>query len=463
MALAQLLDALLIPGAPRAAPVLGPKPSSGGCFYLHSATTTSPPPNSPPLAPGNDPSGSGGARSGAGGACASPSPASPACTHTHTAAGGAGPQPPRELPRDALEQVLRRCDSDTLVGTVPAVCRAWREAAGAVAVWRERLAARLQAELEPLSGLGPAVSPGRLHLILQGRNLLRNPTFRKDANSQLPLGRTAATARSKWQRSAWVTTAAMGDGVAWELPPSGIRAYGTAAHPHGAPPAPPPYPGNGNGNGAAGGGGGGGGSVRLVAAARLMGLFGNGSGGFGPAGRGCGGEDGGGQQQGCLATGNDWCEVVQVVDLQWELQRRGLSAAQAAHLLDAGLGLRLAVHVGSRWDCVGQYSVGLVLDEGSAGNANGYGGDGCVAEGDDVLPSLQSFVMRPTRHHFWLGRAMCTSDSWQRFEYVVPACPRGFRRAVVMLRGRRAPNSLIVSPMPRFCGAKFSAAELVFC
>ena len=37
-----------------------------------------------------------------------------------------------------------------------------------------------------------------------------------------------------------------------------------------------------------------------------------------------------------------------MVDLQWELQRRGLSAAQAAHLLDAGLGLRLAVHVGSR-------------------------------------------------------------------------------------------------------------------
>lgn len=55
---------------------------------------------------------------------------------------------------------------------------------------------------------------------------------------------------------------------------------------------------------------------------------------------------------------------------------------------------------------MGQYSVGLVLDEGSAGNANGYGGDGSVAEGDDVLPSLQSFVMRPTRHHFWLVGAV---------------------------------------------------------
>ncbi|KAG2451404.1 hypothetical protein HYH02_004004 [Chlamydomonas schloesseri] len=405
--------------------------------------------------------------------CGSPTPASPAaCSSAWSGPGvtAASAQAqaqaqvlPRELPRDALEQVLLRCDADTLVGAVPAVCRAWRAAASAAAVWKGRLAPRLQAELEPLSALGPALSPGRLHLILQGRNLLRNPTFRKDANSQLPLGRTPATARSKWQRSAWVTTAAMGDGVAWELPPAGIRAYGTALDPQGAPPLPLPYPGSGIG----GGTGGGGGSGRLVAAARLLGLFGNGSGGFGPAvgWAGSGGEDGGAyQQQGCLATGNDWCEVVQVVDLQWELQRRGLSAAQAAHLLDAGLGLRLAVHVGSRWDCVGQYCVGLVLDEGSAGNANGYGGDGCtVAEGDDVVPCLQSFVMRPTRHHFWLGRAMCTSDSWQRFEYTVPACPRGFRRAVIMLRGRRAPNSLIVSPMPRFPGAKFSAAELLFC
>lgn len=76
---------------------------------------------------------------------------------------------------------------------------------------------------------------------------------------------------------------------------------------------------------------------------------------------------------------------------------------------------------------------------------------------------MQTPVLSPAPSCPVQGRAVCTSDSWQRFEYVVPACPRGFRRAVVMLRGRRAPNSLIVSPMPRFCGAKFAAAELVFC
>ena len=63
----------------------------------------------------------------------------------------------------------------------------------------------------------------------------------------------------------------------------------------------------------------------------------------------------------CIATTSDWCEVMQVVDLQWELQRRGLSAAQAAHLLDAGLGLRLAVHVGSR--CVRAARLGTPGDQ----------------------------------------------------------------------------------------------------
>lgn len=157
MALAQLLDALFIPGAPRGphptgnrhgaagGPLLRPKPSSGGCFYLPSATTTSPTPSSPLESHEADPSGSGSARTGAGPGtpgCASPSPASPASAGG--AAPTAGPQPPRELPRDALEAVLRRCDADTLVGAVPAVCRAWREAAAAVEVWKERLAAGLQ-------------------------------------------------------------------------------------------------------------------------------------------------------------------------------------------------------------------------------------------------------------------------------------------------------------------------------
>ncbi|PNH00022.1 hypothetical protein TSOC_014177 [Tetrabaena socialis] len=360
-------------------------------------------------------------------------PAATAALRAARTGAGAGshstgpPLPPApELPPDLLQQVLRRCDRDTLVGVVPLVCRAWRTAQRRPEIWREHLASPLMAQLDPLLALGPPLSLPRLYLIMQGRNFLRNPSP---------------------QELALVTTTVMGDGVAWEAPPAGIRSYCDAVTGLAAPPPPLPYPGSG---------------PRLVARvqAQLQSLFGNGSGGFG---NGSSGTRGGWeeQQQGCLATANDWCEVVQVVDLDWELQRRGLPAAQAANLLDAGLSLRLSVHVGSRWDCVGQYSVGLLLDEGNCG-ANGYGYANGSDGTDDSIPCLQSFVMRPTRHHFYLGRACCTSDTWSSFQYTVPACPRGFRRAIVMLRGRRAPNSMIVSPMPRFCGAKFAAAELVF-
>lgn len=104
---------------------------------------------------------------------------------------------------------------------------------------------------------------------------------------------------------------------------------------------------------------------------------------------------------------------------------------------------------------MGQFSVGLVLDEGgdaaagaqaAAGLANGHNHHNCA----DGIPQLQSFVMRPSRHHFYKGHVCCGHpDGWECFEYTVPACPRGFRRAVVILRGRRAPSSMIVSPMPK--------------
>ncbi|EFJ50935.1 hypothetical protein VOLCADRAFT_88367 [Volvox carteri f. nagariensis] len=319
-----------------------------------------------------------------------------------------------------------------------------------------------EAEVECVSSLGPPLEPGRLYLTMQGRNFLRNPTFRRDANTQPQLGRTAS--RSVYQSTAWVTTTALGDGIAWEAPPAGMRPYGSAATAD--PPPPLPYPGT---------------VPRLSAAQHaqhLLGFFGNGSGGFGIWGNAVRGRDE--HQPGCLATPNDWCEVVQVVDLGWELQRRGLTAAQAAHLLDAELSLRLSVYVGSRtssrerWDCVGQYSVGLLLDEGN-GNANGYGystahdGQRSVHSqsplwgfADECIPSMQSFLMRPTRHHYFADCVTCTSDCWRRFEYELPRCPRGVRRAVVILRGRRAPNSLIVSPLPRHCGSKFASAELLF-
>ena len=138
---------------------------------------------------------------------------------------------------------------------------------------------------------------------------------------------------------------------------------------------------------------------------------------------------------------------MQVVDMDHELQRRGFSQAQAHALLDSGLRLRLTMLVGGRWDTVGQYSIGLLLDEG----------------GDDHAPQVQSFVMKPSRHHFYTGRTRVTQhDTWERFTYVVDACPPGFRRAVVILHGRKATDALSTGPLPLFGGVKFASAELAF-
>jgi hypothetical protein len=82
---------------------------------------------------------------------------------------------------------------------------------------------------------------------------------------------------------------------------------------------------------------------------------------------------------------------------------------------------------------------------------------------DDAVPSLQCFIARPTRYRYFSGRVACEArNGWLRAEHALAACPRGFRRAVVVLQGRRAPNSPFFSPVPRFGGAKFAAAELVF-
>ncbi len=47
--------------------------------------------------------------------------------------------PPAELPPDLLRLVLRRCDPDTLTGTVPLVCHTWRNAARDPSLWADRL------------------------------------------------------------------------------------------------------------------------------------------------------------------------------------------------------------------------------------------------------------------------------------------------------------------------------------
>ncbi|KAG2451358.1 hypothetical protein HYH02_003962 [Chlamydomonas schloesseri] len=375
----------------------------------------------------------------------------------------------------------------------------------------------------------------------RGRNFLRNPAFRREANTQLlELGRSSLWG-SKWTRNAWVENDALQNNVAWEARAEGLVSAGGAGE--GAPPPPLPYAGGGirlgermqqglaglragllSGLGAAAGLGvvglgastsGGssatassGAATELDAAGAQAPASSAASAGLArqgmPALQEQDSEEAGGmvtssslsstsaaaavsaavaadgaqermsaapaagpetglaaaarasearEPPSCIATTSDWCEVMQVVDLQWELQRRGLSAAQAAHLLDAGLGLRLAVHVGSRANTLGQFCVGLMLDEGAAPGGSG----------DNVADQMQHFVPRPNRHSYFSGRVRCNgSDRWQRFEYNV-TCPRGFRRALVLLRGRRAhdPNAPALPP-PVYCGAKFAAAELLF-
>ncbi|EFJ51014.1 hypothetical protein VOLCADRAFT_103653 [Volvox carteri f. nagariensis] len=339
--------------------------------------------------------------------------------------------PPAEL----LQKVFGFLDVTTLVNTVQLVCKAWRAEVERYAL-ENRASRKLLDQRVALASLGPPVSASHLYLAMCGRNLLRNPGFRRDCNTQLlELGRQTW---NKWKRDAWVVSHTSQDGLSWEQRPVGFISEGGCGTDAPAPPV--PY---------------GGGGVRLGERVQqqLKGLL-----------NGWTMRDSGEQRQQqlgvegpelptCIATSADWCEVVQVVDLEWELRRRGLTAAQAAHLLDAELSLRLTVHVGSRSDCLGQFCVGLVLDEGNPG---------------DALPQIQSFVMRPSRYRYFSGKVRCAAtDGWQRFEHHVAACPRGFRRALVLLRGRRAPASMVEpsnggEPLPAFCGAKFASAELVF-
>ncbi|KXZ43327.1 hypothetical protein GPECTOR_94g649 [Gonium pectorale] len=370
---------------------------------------------------------------------------------------------------DLMGHIFSFLDADTLVACVPLVCKRWRAEAVSATLWRDRLPAKAMEQLEPLASLGAPVSAGHLYLALRGRNFLRNPAFRRECNTQLlELGRPAW---NKWKRDAWVM-GKTSEPLAWEARAEGFtQGQGCGAC---APPPPVPYGGGGLRLGArvqqqlrdlllprgggkrttAGSGGGNGNNSAVGVSGGIGGALGGWVTQQGPVAAAGPEAPTGPAPPCCIATAEDWCEVMQVVDLDWELQRRGLGAAQAAALLDAGLGLRLSVHVGSRADSLGGFCVGLVLDEG--GGASG-GGD---------VPNPQSFVMRPSRHCYFSGRLRCeAADRWQRFEYVVPSCPRGFRRALVLLRGRRAPSQPApaeAQQLPPSCGAKFACAELVF-
>lgn len=106
---------------------------------------------------------------------------------------------PLEMP-DILILVLQRLDDDTLVRSAPLVCKSWCEASHQHLLWHGRVNAKLPAQLPALAQLGAAVSLPHAYLALHGRNLLRNPAFRRDANLQL--GRNAF---NRWQRNAWVS------------------------------------------------------------------------------------------------------------------------------------------------------------------------------------------------------------------------------------------------------------------
>eukprot|EP00198_Chlamydomonas_reinhardtii_P013015 XP_001702352.1 predicted protein [Chlamydomonas reinhardtii] len=241
-----------------------------------------------------------------------------------------------DLPGELLNTILSMVDAETLALSVPSVCTTFRAATMETSVWQEHIPPHALSQLAALQALGSRpLRLGHLYLALCGRNLLRNPGFRRECNTPTLWGGGV-------ERTAWVVNQSVGKEVSWERVPQGMtppplprRAAPAAPSaqaqpqqqqqppqnrmggpanpvlPHAQPLAPPPplpYP-----------------SCRHAAAATGTGV-----------------------ERPCLAMLGSWSEVVQVVDLQWELQRRGLSAAQAAHLLDAGLGLRLAVHVGSR-------------------------------------------------------------------------------------------------------------------
>ncbi|GFR43564.1 hypothetical protein Agub_g4658 [Astrephomene gubernaculifera] len=335
-----------------------------------------------------------------------------------------------DLPIDLLRKIWEHLDVDTLAGVVPLVCKAWRDEVARPALWQDRLTPKMVEQLSQLASAGAPVSAAHLYLALCGRNFVRNPTFRRDCNSPslLEFGRLSW---NKWKRDAWVVGHTTKDGVCWEEQADGIDAAA------GPPPNPLPYAGSGSRG------------IGERVQQQLRGLLG---------GLAAPKEDPPEMSTGpaappvppsCITTTADWCEVMQVIDLQGELVSRGLSGAQAAQLLDAGLGMRLSVHVGSRRDCLGQFCVGLMLDEGSS---------------TGELPQMQSFVSRPSRHAFFSGRLRCEArGAWQRFEYRLAACPRGCRRALVLLRGRRAGGEPAApEPVPVFCGAKFTCAELVF-
>eukprot|EP00798_Chlamydomonas_sp_ICE-L_P008235 gene8235-1501_t len=309
-------------------------------------------------------------------------------------------------------------------------------------------------------------------MALHGFNFLRNPWFlearnglRGDVTDDLsgmedrnPWNTfDGEHSPATWKRAGWIPNRAGGDGFVWECPPHGLSSVTChAATPARGPPASLPYPPgvapSRRSSGPKGLSETAGGLAQWVKEHMLRGIeaavasavvamtsdvqVSAESEAIAEAAQVLG-------VSGCIATSSEWTELIQVVDLCEELQRRGLCKTQAEEMLNSGASLGFSIMVAGHSDCEGQFAVGLMLDEGTG----------------DARQASQQFVMSHCRCHHYSGRLKTGEEAagqWQRYAILIDKCPVGFRRAIIVLRGKDR------GQRDGFYGVKFGSAELRF-
>lgn len=322
---------------------------------------------------------------------------------------------------------MSRLDSPLDALPLSAVSRVFRSASSSPMLWAQHVSRQIQhaacmvsdnkAEAG-LSHLGRALSLPKLALTFHLFNFLRNPQFRQDANL------TTSSSTLAWKRMAWVVKTNGGEGVAWEKTPQGS--------PQDVPKA-KPYPNHKQGDYASSS------LVSQVVLDRARQMLMEGLISFGAIAPPASGSSD--ASSSCIATSYQMSEVVQVVDLVEELGKRGISEAQAEHILDQGLTIGLSVMIGCRFDQGAEFSVVLALLGSSPANP---------------LMAASIHVPSESSYHFHSGRFFLPQlNHWHRFAH---ACeiPKGARSAVVLLSGRDR------SFWAGHYGAKFTSAELTF-
>lgn len=238
-------------------------------------------------------------------------------------------------------------------------------------------------------------SLGKLHYALYERNFLCNPRFLEHENNRSSSDPSHRLSRLFAQPTAphWRVTETGGDRYVWECPPMGVTSE--------APPPPMPCPG------------------AQRASTHSQGKSSS-------------------AVISCIATSYQWTELQQEVNFYEELQRRGVPSTVAEELLDLRLPLRFSIYIGARQDCPCQFQVAVLLDDGSG------------------EPNLQAVVARPSSHRFFSGRLEAEMGVWRRYSCIINPCPRGFRRATILLRGKD------LQFWAGHYGVKFTSAELAF-